>query len=79
VGYGPYIGSGSFSFRRGVSRNVRTAARAELTWCADVYGRVLADELPDRETAMAKVEQELQRSMRDILADWATYGARRKT
>ncbi|HEX3663929.1 MAG TPA: hypothetical protein VHU23_01680 [Rhizomicrobium sp.] len=78
VGYGLDIGRGSFSFRAGVSRNVRTPARAELTWCADLYGRVIADEIPDPETAMAKVEEELQRSMRDIWADWAGYEAWRK-
>lgn len=74
-GYVLFIGYGFFSFRAGVTRNIRTPERPLLTWRADLYGRTIADDLPDRDTGLDKVEAELRDGMKHILTDWAAFEA----
>jgi hypothetical protein len=70
---GSKSGAGWFSFRANVARNVRTANRYMLTWHADVFGHPVADKLQNHRAAMLAVEAELERSMTDILVDWAVF------
>jgi len=77
VGYDLTIGYGPLMFGGNVVRSVRTADCTARTWRASVNGSTIADGLPDKDVAMAKVEFELDDAVRHVLTDWNIFQARR--
>lgn len=70
VGYGLVIGEGPFSFRADIVRSIRTSAKPVRTWRASINGVAIADGLPHKEAAMAKVVEEVERAMAAVVSDW---------
>jgi hypothetical protein len=77
VGYDLTIGYGPLMFGANVVRSIRTANNDARTWRASVNGSTIADGLPDKDTAMTKVEFELGIAMQHVIGDWEIFMATR--